>query len=50
MKQVFKWVLQGAAVAVGSLIVNYTAAIMSDPVKKATVKNKCKRVKSIIKE
>ena len=44
MKQVFKWVLQGAAVAVGGLIVNHAAAYMQNPVKRANMKRKFSRV------
>lgn len=50
MKQVFKWILQGAAVAVGGLIVNRVAASMDDPVKKATVKRKFSRVMNAFNE
>lgn len=50
MRQFLKFVLYGAAMTLGGLIVNSVANVMRDPYKRAGLKRKFNGVKKALKE
>jgi hypothetical protein len=50
MNKLFNAILQGAGVALGSILITKGVEIMQDPVKKAKIKDKFKRIKATVTE